>query len=196
MKQQQRTYIALALAATLVLAACTSGAISGKADLSAYPAADMSGYTSFENYDQPSQFVEVSALDALALADSGKDVVIFCAYDGCPWCEAMASTLNDAALDAGYQIALVNTRKDPSWTSNADMDGYEEFVARFGEWMDEDDSGNPHLYVPDLYFVCDGEVVAHHQGVVASYQEPGEALTDEQAAELRELLDDCFAKMC
>lgn len=195
MKQQQRTYIALALAATLVLAACTSGAISGKADLSAYPAADMSGYTSFENYDQPSQFVEVSALDALALADSGKDVVIFCAYDGCPWCEAMASTLNDAALAAGYQIALVNTRKDPSWTSNADMDGYEEFVARFGEWMDEDDSGNPHLYVPDLYFVRDGEVVAHHQGVVESYQEPGEPLTNEQAAELRELLDDCFAQM-
>ena len=185
----------IALAAAATLAACTPATSTNKADLSPYPVADMSGYESFTGYDQPSQFVEVTAYEALDLADSSKDVVIFCAFDGCPWCEVMAATLNDAALAAGWQIAYVNTRSDPSWKSNTDMDGYDEFVARFGEYMDEDESGNPHLYVPDLYFVRNGEVVAHHQGVLASYQEPGEPLTDDEATELREILDGYFAQM-
>lgn len=188
----------LVLAAALALAGCTPAAQTSRAnsaDLSAYPTADMSCYESFEGYERESAFVEVSALEAVELADSGEDVVIFCAFDGCPWCEAMVATLNDAALDAGWQIAYVDTRKDPSWENNADMDGYAEFMARFGEWMDEDDSGEPHLYVPDLLFVRTGEVVAHHQGVVPSYQEPGEPLTEEQTTELRELLDGYFELM-
>ena len=177
----------------VALGGCAPAAdAASRADLSGYPVADMSGYESFEGYDKPSQFVEIGAEEAVALADEGKSLVIFCAFDGCPWCETMVATLNDAALDAGWQIAYVNTREDPSWENNADMDGYEEFMARFGEWMDEDESGQPHLYVPDLIFVREGEVVAHHQGVVPSYQEPGEPLTDEQAAELRELLDGYF----
>ena len=196
MKNLRTPILAFAFAGALALAGCASAADrASRADLSAYPTADMSCYESFEGYDRESAFVKVSALEAVELADSGEGAVIFCAFDGCPWCEAMVGTLNDAALDAGWQIAYVDTRKDPSWENNADMDGYAEFMARFGEWMDEDESGEPHLYVPDLLFVREGEVVAHHQGVVPSYQEPGEPLTAEQAAELRELLDGYFELM-
>ena len=201
MKRGFAYLIALAFAATLC--ACAPGAPAApatppasQADLSVYPAVDMSRYTAFGGTNETlSTYYDVSVLDVQSMMAEGKSFVLFCAFPDCPWCEALLPILDEVAAEAGWPIALIDTRKDPSWKSNLDIDDYDVFKELFGDYLEEDENGEPHLYVPDLYFVRDGVVVEHRQGVLEGFDDPNAAFTDAQRAELAGLLRGYFAKL-
>lgn len=165
------------------------------ADMGAYPAADMSEFSGLADQADEALFVDVDVADIARMMDARESFVLLCAYADCPWCEALIGPLAQAARDAGWTVALLDTRKDPSWQSNLDIDGYDEFVARFGDWLEADDNGTPHLYVPDLYFVRNGQVVARHDGVLEGYDDPDVPMTDDQRTELLQKLSDEFATL-
>ena len=196
-KPAARAGRALAAAAlALALASCGTPAPSQPADLSAYLQADMTGFSGFEVSSVSSvQFVDVTVQDVAQLMEAGESFILYCAYPGCPWCAAVSPVLNEVAAERGVKVCLLNTRKDPSWQTNMDIDDYDLFVELFGEWLDEDENGDPHLYVPDLYVVSGGKVAANHAGVIEGYDDPAQPMTDEQRDALADLLGTFFDMM-
>ncbi len=179
--------LALALTACGTAAAPREPAV--MADLSLYPASDMSGFAALANHEGELAYRDVSVADVDKMMSEGESFVLLCAYPGCPWCELLVEPLNAAAERAGVQVAFINTRRDPSWKSNLDMEDYDLFVELFGEYLDEDEQGRPHLYVPDVYVVRNGEVAGRRDGVLAGLEDPATPMTDEQRATLDSELD-------
>lgn len=185
-----------AVALALVLAACSMGApkSAGPSDLSAFPPADLSSFTNLDE-SASTQFVGVNMQDVAQLIQDDASFVLYCAYGKCPWCQAITPVVWEVAAERGEKVCLLDTRKDPSWVSNMDIDNYELFVHYFGEWLEDDENGDPHLYVPFLVVVSQGQVAAVHSGVIEGYDDNSQPLTDEQHAELVELLNSLFELM-
>ena len=165
-------------------------------DLSGFSAPDLSGYAGLEGYEQPLQFAEVTVKDVDALMKEKKSFVLMTSFANCPWCNAVISYVNDVALEEKATIALIDTRKDSSWQSNLDLLDYDLFVEDFGEHLDEDEDGIPHLYVPHVFFVKDGNVVYEHQGALPEMGSDAHMeLNEEQKEALRDIYRQGFQAM-
>jgi hypothetical protein len=121
--------------------------------------------------------------------------VFLAAYEDCQYCDLLMPYLNEALADKGTYAGYLDTRKDPSWTSNTDIDDYDLFCKRFGKYLEKDVNGGLHLYTPDIYVIRNGRVVAEYQGVVEGADNPENALTSAQEKELRETLDGLLSKL-
>ena len=188
--------IAALACACVALAGCSSSS-QGSQDaldspLAQFERSDMTGYPCMEGYTAETMFASVTMDDVDRLFDDGESFALYFGYDKCPWCNSMLTTLNDVARERGQLIAYMDTRADPSWSSNLDIDGYDIVVERFGSYLDEDDDGTPHLYVPHVFFVKDGEVVYEHDGTVPSQENSSDPLSEEQVDELASYFEDGF----
>lgn len=186
---------------TLALLACVLGGCAGsntskQLDLTPlqdnYPPADLSSYACAEGYDKDYRFVDMTVAEVVAEMKAGASFVLFCGYDNCPWCNVILNPLNDILTERGIYAAYIDTRKDPSWTSNVDIDDYDLFVEAFGSELKEDDQGIPHLYVPHTFFVKDGMLINSRQGTVEGQEQPDDPLTDEQLADYRDFVNDAL----
>ena len=178
------------------LAACNSSgvveSVGGESAFSSFPNADMTGYEGLENYTRELKFKDVTVKDVDKAMKAGKSFVLYCGYRDCPWCNKIISILNDSAIEYGTDIAYINTRKDPSWSSNTDLADYDVFVSYFGDYLDTDSDGKKHLYVPHIFFVKDGVVVDEHPGTVSGHENASDELTSEQKEKLSALLGEGF----
>lgn len=154
--------------------------------------ADLSGYETMADYDASIMLVETTVAEAEEYILEGKSFVLFLSYADCPYCNRLIPYLNDIAVQEGITVAYINTRKDPTWESNLEIDDYDVFVDRFGSYLKEDEDGNPHLYTPDIYFIRNGEIVARHYGITEGADDPSVELTSEQEDALRTELKKCF----
>ena len=145
-----------------------------------YALADMSGYACAEGYEAPYHFVDMTVNDVVAEMEAGSSFILFCSYKDCPWCNAILNPLNDILTERDIYAAYIDTRKDPSWKSNTDIDDYDTFVEVFGSQLKNDESGQPHLYVPHTFFIKDGVLISSRQGTVEDQKEPSDPLTEEQ----------------
>ncbi|MBP3815498.1 MAG: hypothetical protein J6H21_01370 [Firmicutes bacterium] len=190
--------ILLVLGLSLVSAGCSNGSggqTQKPSPLAAYEKADMSGYGCMDEYTKDTVFVDVTMEDIDKLMQSKETFVLYAGFANCPWCNALLPRLNDVALEEGATIAYLDTRKNPEWKSNVDIDGYDKFKEYFGEYLDIDDSGEPHLYVPDTYFIKEGEVVFHHQGVTPGLANPNDEWTKDLIKEAETTLKEGFDKL-
>lgn len=181
-------FLTAALAGTVLLTSCGSA----KDPYAGRAASDLSGYAEMQAYRGEVALVETDVDEILELMDQGATFVFFAGYADCPWCNRLIPYLNEIALREGRHIGYLDTRKDPSWENNTDLEGYDRLVERFGDYFDTDDSGSPHLYVPDTFFIRDGVIAARHDGVLEGADDPDVPLTEEQEKSLRELLRDEF----
>lgn len=186
--------VAMLILCAALLAGCGAAKDAGD-PLAGSPKSDMSGYSGLADYKGALRFVDADMEEIKSRIEDKQTFVVFFSFANCPYCNRVIPYVNDAADEAGRSIAYVDTRKDPSWKSNLDLAGYEIVEEYFGEYLDIDDDGKAHLYVPDLYFIKDGAVVGHHSGVVTGADDPAVPLTEEQEANLRELLKEEFAKL-
>ena len=154
-------------------------------DLSAYPAADFSNYDCAKDYQGTYHFVDMTVRDVVDELDKGSTFVLYTGYDKCPWCNSVINYFNDILTERGITAAYIDTRKDPSWQNNMDIDDYDLFVKRFEESIDEDEDGTKHLYVPEIFFVKDGKLIGDHRGTVPSQKEAEDLLTQEQIDEYK-----------
>ena len=158
-------------------------------------AADLSGYKSMRDYTGENMLVETTVAEAEENIKSGKSFVLFMSYADCPYCNRLIPYLNEAAVEQGVYIGYIDTRKDPSWQSNMDIDDYDVFVKRFDKYLEDDEDGKKHLYTPDTYFIKNGKVVARHDGVTPGADDPSHPLTASQEERLREDLANEFASI-
>ena len=176
------------------LAACSGGSSSSstKDTLADRELSDMSGYEGLEEYDKDTVFVDMTVKEMDEMMKNGETFVVFFSFENCPYCNRLIPYLNDAALEAGRRVAYINTRANPEWENNMDIDDYDIVEERFAKWLPEDDDGREHLYVPDVYFIKNGKVVARHDGVTPGADDPSNKLTSEQLEQLKIDLADEF----
>lgn len=175
-----------------LLCACSAQQETPKSE-NGFPMSDMSGYASLEGYDAELQFYDLTVKDIESLMEDGESFAFIAAFAKCPWCNLCIAQLNDAALAEGMQVGYLNTRLDPSWTSNSDIDDYDAFVELFGDYLREDEDGNLHLYTPHVFFIKDGKVVGEHYGTFDEVEDPSQALTEEQSQALVKIYQEGLA---
>ena len=189
----------VALTATLMIALLCACSIPGSPQKPAaqsengFPMSDMSGYPAFDGYKGETVFYDLTVKDIEQLMADGESFSFIAAFASCPWCNLCIVQLNETALAEGAQVGYLNTRLNPNWKSNIDIDDYDVFVELFGDYLSEDADGIPHLYTPHVFFIKGGEVVSQHSGTVDDVGSPAKPLTVEQLQELDELYSKGFA---
>lgn len=114
---------------------------------------------------QASLLEEVGTDTVLQGIKQGRTFVALFGYASCSDCKAAVPLLLDTAIDAGInQVLYVDTRANPAWKSNTDIDGYNELVSVMGDRFTTDDDGKPHMQVPFVVFVRNGTIVASVEG--------------------------------
>lgn len=193
--------IAAAAVCLIIVSSLLSGcADKNKGEIPASPysgreTADLSGYSSMSGSGIESRLVDTTVAEIDQLMKDKESFVFLAAYEDCQYCDLLMPYLNEALADKGTYAGYLDTRKDPSWSSNTDIDDYDLFCKRFGRYLEKDESGNLHLYTPDIYVIKKGRVVAEYQGVVEGADDPENALTSAQEKELRETLDGLLSKL-
>lgn len=159
------------------------------------PASDLSGYPSMEGYDGEVRLRDTDAAEVAGLMQGGETFVVFAGYEDCAYCNRLLPYLNEAAAGAGRIVGYIDTRSDPKWMNNNDIDDFDKFLDCFGEYLPVEKNGEPHLYTPDTYFVKEGRVVYRHEGLLEGAIDPNLPLTQDQEEELREELAEGFAAL-
>ena len=196
MKKTILLTLGVALIIALTFTACGSKTESDIPD--AFAGKDKSivlGYESMENYGGDIMLRDTTVKEVAEKMDAGETFVVFASVENCPWCNLLIPYLNDAATEAGMTVGYIDTRANPEWSNNMDIDDYDLFVEKFGKYLKEDDDGKPHLYTPDTYFIKNGKIVAHHSGVTPGVENPIDPLTSEQEEKLRKDLANEFSKL-
>ena len=68
-----------------------------------------------------------------------------------------------------------------------DEDTIKKIKIRLDEYLDNNEEGIKTLYVPDVYFIKDGDIKFHHIANVSGYEDPFTKMTDEQVKELKSI---------
>ena len=163
--------------------------------LADYAVSDMSGYSCAQGYEGEYRFVDMTVRDISSQMDAGNSFVVFAGYENCPWCNVLLNYLNDAATECGVRVGYLDTRRNPEWKTNMDIDDYDLLVQLFGEYLSVDDSGNKRLYVPMVFFVKDGKAYAAHAGTLPEQESPTDPLTPAQQQALKQELVDSISQL-
>ena len=130
--------------------------------------------------------------EVIDLLTNKTGVVIF-GFSTCPYCQAVMPLLNQSAKEVNYRRILYfdiyEMRKDKT-------DEYLNLVEIITKQVDDlayDEEGTPRIVVPDVYFVKDGTIVAHH--IATSKDENGNwirNLSNDQQEELKTIYKSYF----
>ena len=186
----------LLLVALLLLSACGTSRSAARDALTAFPELDVTGYASVgEDMDLP-VVRDLTVADIDQLMQEGKTFVFISSFENCPWCNVVMPHFLAAAKKENIEVGLLDTRKDPSWNNNTEIDDYDRFVELFGSYLQLDDADLPHLYVPHVFYIRDGEVVYQYQGALPEMGDnPNVELTEEQQAALEEIFLEGFREL-
>lgn len=109
--------------------------------------------------------------------------ILYLGYPTCPWCRNIVPILLEVAKENHMTIFYVNTKEARANLEQSDQ--FSKLISLLSEYLNEDESGNKVLYVPDIYFVKNGKIIGHHLGSVESQDNPYIPLTDDQRNELK-----------
>ena len=111
-------------------------------------------------YTQVSQdnlFVYKSGKEIIDILEHGTGVV-FLGFSSCPWCQAYAPMLNDLAKSYGIETIYYHNTYD-DW--KGDTEEYRRYTEILADFLQYDNVGNRHLYVPNVAFVVDGQIIGN-----------------------------------
>lgn len=150
--------------------------------------ADMSVYEGF--MDEKHQFVKTQMSDFLLKLDANASGVYYFGYASCPWCVEAIPILNDIAKQKDMPIYYIDKKAE---TSTAEE--IKKVESRLGDRLELDEEGNPHLYVPFVVAIAEGEVRAYHTGTVDEHDAHERKMTAEEVKELTQIYEDLFASI-
>ncbi len=98
-----------------------------------------------------------TAEEIIGILEHGTGVV-YLGFPECPWCKAYVPMLADLAVDVGIdQIFYLNVLEDRS----NNTEEYQKIVEILGDRLQYNNEGQRHLYVPDVVFVVNGEIIGN-----------------------------------
>ena len=84
--------------------------------------------------------------------------VVYLGFPECPWCNYYVKYLNEVALEVGIdQIYYYNILEDRKNNTKE----YQEIVSLLSEYLQYDDEGNKKIFVPNVSFHIDGEIIGN-----------------------------------
>ncbi len=84
--------------------------------------------------------------------------VVYLGFPDCPWCRAYVKYLNEVALDVGIdEIYYYNILEDRA--NNTEK--YQKIVSILGDNLQYDKEGNYRIFVPNVSFHIDGEIIGN-----------------------------------
>lgn len=139
-------------------------------------------------------FVYKTSSEIVDILENGTGVV-FLGFPECPWCQAYAPYLNDAAKKAGMdQIYYLNIK---SIRENNTSD-YKKIVKLLGNNLLYDEEGKHRVFVPDITIVKDGVIIGHNNETSVVSDEDGtpkEYWTEEKVLNLKTTLTEMIKKV-
>lgn len=132
-------------------------------------------------------FVYRSAEDVIKLLKHGTGVV-YLGFPECPWCQTYVKYLNEVANEVGIdKIYYYNILEDR--TNNTDV--YKEIVSLLEEKLEYDDEGNPRIYVPNVSFHINGEIIGNDMETAKDtkgFEKPEDYWTEDEVTDLKNKL--------
>ena len=132
-------------------------------------------------------FVYRNAEEVIKLLKNGTGVV-YLGFPECPWCQTYSKYLNEVAKEVGVdKIYYYDILEDRA--NNTDV--YKEIVSLLGDNLQYDEEGNYRVYVPNVSFHVNGEIVGNDNETsldTKGFSTPEEYWNDEEVAELKNTL--------
>lgn len=102
-------------------------------------------------------FEEKSSEEIIKILKNGTGIV-FLGFPECPWCQHYAKILDDLSHEEGIKVIYYyNIKKDREKNNET----YKEIVSLLNDNLDYDKEGNKRIYVPDVSFVYNGDIIYH-----------------------------------
>lgn len=141
--------------------------------------------------DESNSIKYVDFDEVINILTTGTGVIYF-GFPGCPWCRNMIPVLFDVADTNNIDTIYYYNPRD---IRTSGEDDYQQLIKLLENYLEIDEDNNKRLYVPDVYFVRDGQIMGHHLSTVASQTDPFIPLTSEQKKELENIYQDLFDKI-
>ena len=114
--------------------------------------------------------------------------IVYLGFPDCPWCNAYVKYLNEAAIEVGidkiYYYNILEDRKN-------NTKEYQRVVGLLGDNLQYDEEGNHRIYVPNVSFHIDGEVIGNDYETsydTHGYDNPDDYWTSEEVNDLKDRL--------
>lgn len=154
----------------------------------------------YEDYNSMEDTVKVSIdnsaklkyLNVSEVVDflENKTGIIYFGFPTCPWCRNIIPVLLNVAKDNNETVYYFNPR---SFRGTDDLN-YSKIMNILNDYLESDENGEKVLYVPDVYFLKNGNIVGHNLGSVDSQTDPYIVLDDTQKQELYNIYKDLLDK--
>lgn len=134
------------------------------------PSADAIKFSrEYTKVDKDNRFIYAAQEQIIEKFEKG-DGLVFLGFPDCPWCQALAPLMNEAAKAENADIYYLNIQQ-----ARQDNDAlYQKLLEKLKDHLRKDEQGNPRVYVPDVSALRGGKIVGHFvQETVAG----GEKLT-------------------
>ncbi len=140
-----------------------------------------------KEYDmEENVFVYRNIDEIIKILENGTGIV-YLGFPECPWCKAYVKILNEVAKEEGIEkIYYYDILEDRS--NNTEK--YQKIVSILNDNLLYDEEGNHKIYVPDVTFVLNGEIIGHDNetSVITEDITPEDYWTDENKENLKNKL--------
>ncbi|NBK97970.1 MAG: hypothetical protein EOM50_08120 [Erysipelotrichia bacterium] len=157
--------------------------------------ADMSEYETMQSEDHV--FIEISFAKANELLeDKAFTGIIYYGYPACPWCVEAVPLMNEVAKKHDLNIYYVNKKSQDSIDHPKEEEKAVAILdAAYGLDKDEE-SGKPHLYVPEVIVVKKGKIIAHNLGTINGHNAKEREMNDDEKRVLKTIYENMFIEIC
>lgn len=151
--------------------------------------ADMSEYEGFE--DEQNAFIEINMDEAITKFKNKETFMIYFGFPNCPWCKEAIPILNNIAKKNQVNVFYVRTRDENKELLYSD-EHKEQIFPYFETFLNENEEGNKHLYVPFVVAVKDGISLYGNVGTIDSHDAKERNMTNEEIEQLEALYQSYF----
>ena len=147
--------------------------------------------------DKDNRFVYAKIDEIINILEKGTGIV-YLGFPECKWCQQYVVYLNEVAEDRNAsKIYYYNIRQD---RKNNTKD-YQTIVNLLKKYLQEDEEGNPRIYVPAAIFMSEGRILGFDDETsydTNGYDDPKEYWTEEEVSDLKDRLNSYLDKsnMC
>lgn len=114
-------------------------------------------YEEYGTISKQNKFEYMSIDEAINFVKGGTGVIYF-GFPECKWCKAYLPILEEVANERyNEKIYYCNIKED----RNKNSKEYQELVNILSEYLYDDENGNKRIYVPDTYFIKNGQITGH-----------------------------------
>jgi len=120
--------------------------------------ADMSKYKTYSS-DMDNMYINYTVKQLDKDINDKKSRIVYFGFTDCPYCNDLLPILTDINSHFKQEIYYIDTRKNPDWKSNLDIDDYDLLLTHIGKYLNKDEDNKLHLYVPTIIFINEGKII-------------------------------------